>query len=93
MLKREVSEMASPTFSQTYTSLCRIQDVCASAIYELGILKGRCVDDDAELLHHVVAWSKAILGNLPCLQLENDRIEELDSIYSVALSDMLEGID
>jgi len=73
----------SPTFDETYNDLVAICKAAQSALYDCGRLRGRNdLTSDEELRQLVLSTSKAILDRLPCLQLENDAIEQMDSKYS-----------
>jgi hypothetical protein len=79
--------MASPTFAETYSDLIAICKAAQSGLYECGRLRGRNdLTSDEELRQLVLSTSKAILNRLPCLQLENDAISDMDSRYSHLLT-------
>lgn len=81
--------MASPTFDETYNDLVAVCKAAQSGLYDCGRLRGRNdLTSDEELKQLVLTTSKAILGRLPCLQLEEDAIEEMDSKYSNLLTKM-----
>lgn len=81
--------MTSPTFDELYNDLVAICKVAQSALYDCGRLRGRNdLTSDEELRQLVLSTSKAILDRLPCLQLEEDAIEEMDSKYSNLLTKM-----
>jgi hypothetical protein len=79
--------MATPTYSETYNSLAKISAICARGIRASGKIEGQnCLGSEEELRQLVLALSKDILNAMPCLQLENDEIEEMDSRYGSLLS-------
>ena len=79
--------MASPTFDETYNDLVAVCKAAQSALYDCGRLRGRNdLTSDEELRRLVLSTSKAILDRLPCLQLEHDAIEEIDSKYGHMLT-------
>ena len=81
--------MASPTFDETYNDLIAVCKAAQSGLYECGRLRGRNdLTSDEELRQLVLSTSKAILDRLPCLQFENDAIEQMDSKYSNLLTKM-----
>jgi hypothetical protein len=81
--------MATCTFDETYSDLVAICKAAQSALYECGRLRGRNdLTSDEELRILVLDVSKALLAALPCLQLEEDAIEEMDSKYSNLLTKM-----
>lgn len=81
--------MASPTFDETYDDLVAVCKAAQSGLYECGRLRGRNdLQSNEELRQLVLNVSKAILDRLPCLQFENDAIEEMDSKYSHVLTQM-----
>lgn len=78
--------MASPTFSKTYDSLIEVGRAVQRGLRDLGKIEGRnCEGSDEDLRQLVLSTSKAILNHLPCLQLQNDAIEEADSRYGAIL--------
>jgi hypothetical protein len=86
--------MASPTFDELYNDLVAICKAAQSALYECGRLRGRNdLTSDEELRQLVLSTSKAILDRLPCLQLENDAIEQMDSKYCHTLNKFMEGLE
>jgi hypothetical protein len=77
----------SPTFDETYNDLVAICKAAQSALYDCGRLRGRNdLTSDEDLMPLVLSSSKAILARLPCLQLENDAISDMDSKYSHLLT-------
>jgi len=83
--------MASPTFDETDNDLIAVLQTAQSALYELVRIRGRNdLQSDKQLMQLVLATSKAILARLPCLQLEEDAIKEMDSKYSNLLAKMQE---
>jgi hypothetical protein len=83
--------MASPTFDETDNDLIAVLQTAQSALYELVRIRGRNdLQSDKQLMQLVLATSKAILARLPCLQLEEDAIKEMDSKYSNLLTKMQE---
>ena len=81
--------MASPTFDETYNDLIAVCKAAQKGLYDCGRLRGRNdLTSDEDLRRFVLSTSKAILGRLPCLQLEDDAIEEMDSKYSHLLTMM-----
>jgi len=83
--------MASPTFDETDNDLIAVLQTAQSALYELVRIRGRNdLQSDEQLMQLVLATSKAILARLPCLQLEEDAIKEMDSKYSNLLTKMQE---
>jgi hypothetical protein len=79
--------VASATFDETYNDLIAICKAAQSALYDCGRLRGRNdLQSDEELRQLVLSTSKAILNRLPCLQLENEAIEDMDSRYSHLLT-------
>ena len=83
--------MASPTLDETDNDLMAVLQAAQSALYELVRIRGRNdLQSDEQLMQLVLATSKAILARLPCLQLEEDAIKEMDSKYSNLLTKMQE---
>ncbi len=79
--------MASPTFSETYDSLMEVGRAVQRGLRDLGKIEGKNdLTSDEELRQLVLSTSKAILNRLPCLQLQNDAIEESDSRYGAILT-------
>ena len=79
--------ISSPTFDETYNDLVAICKAAQSALYDCGRLRGRNdLQSDEELRVLVLSTSKAILGRLPCLQLEDEAISDMDSKYSHLLT-------
>jgi len=74
----------SPTFSETRDALMAVCQAAQNGLFDLG----RCREayDDAALKRLVISSSKAILERLPCLQLEEDSIEDADSQYGHVLN-------
>ncbi len=84
--------MASPTFDETYNDLVAVCKAAQSALYGCGRLRGRNdLTSDEDLRQLVLSVSKAILDRLPCLQFEDDAIEEMDSKYSHTLTKLEAG--
>lgn len=86
--------MASPTIDETYNDLVAINKIVTSSLYELGKVRGKnnlLTEEDLRQL--VLSTSKAILDRLPCLQFENDAIEEMDSKYGHMLARLEEDPD
>lgn len=84
--------MSLPTFDETYNDLMAVCKVAQSGLYECGRLRGRNdLTSDEDLRQLVLSTSKAILGRLPCLQLKDDAIEEMDSKYSHMLTKKMEA--
>jgi len=82
--------MSLPTYDETYSSLLNICKVCQRALYDLGKIRGRNdLQSDEELLNFVIYSSKAILDKLPCLQLGDEKIEEIDSKYGTILTNLV----
>jgi hypothetical protein len=79
--------MKSPTFDETYDSLIRVATEAQRGLYRLGQIRGRNdLQSEKELRFFIVATSKLILNQLPCLQLECDAIEHEDSRYGAILT-------
>lgn len=77
----------SPTFSETYDSLIEVGRAVQRGLRDLGKIEGRNdLTSDEDLRQLVLSTSKAILDRLPCLQLENDAIEQIDSKYGAILT-------
>lgn len=92
MVLMEVSRMSSPTFDETYNDLIAVCKAAQSGLYECGRLRGgNDLTSDEDLRQLVLATSKSILRRLPCLQLEDDAIEEMDSMYGYRLTQMEAG--
>jgi len=82
--------MSLPTYDETYSSLIAVCKVSQRALYDLGKIRGRNdLQSDKELMELVINSSKAILNELPCLQLEEDTIEEVDSKYGYILTNLV----
>ena len=85
--------MTSPTFDETYNDLIAICKAAQKGLYDCGRLRGRNdLTSDEELRILVLGVSKAILGRLPCLQLEDDDIEQMESKYSHMLTKLEEAV-
>jgi hypothetical protein len=83
-------EMSLPTYDETYSSLAGICQACQRALYDLGKIRGRNdLQSDEELLNLVIDSSKSILNKLPCLQLDEDAIEKVDSKYGYILTNLM----
>jgi hypothetical protein len=81
--------MNRPTYDETYSSLAAICQACQRALFDLGKIRGRNdLQSDEELFDLVIKSSKSILNKLPCLQLEEDAIEEVDSKYGYILTNL-----
>lgn len=78
----------SPTFSETYDSLLAVASDAQKALYLLGVIRER--NDEKTLKRFVAVASKRILNHLPCLQFEDDAIEEIDSKYGHRLNQLEE---
>ncbi|MEI6105303.1 MAG: hypothetical protein WCP70_15325 [Methanothrix sp.] len=84
----------SPTFDETNDSLRKVCDEAQKGLYRLGQIRGRNdLQSEKELRFFVLATSKFILERLPCLQLEEDVIESLDSKYCHTLNKFMEGLE
>ena len=84
--------MSLPTFDETYNDLMAVCKAAQSGLYDCGRLRGRNdLTSDEDLRQLVLSTSKAILGRLPCLQLEDDDIESMDSKYSHMLTKKMEA--
>jgi hypothetical protein len=82
----------TPTFSETYDALLGICNTAQKGLYELGRIRGKNdPPSDEELRKLVLDVSKGILNKLPCLQLEEDAIEDMDSKYSHLLTELAES--
>jgi len=82
----------SPTFSETYDALVGICNAAQKGLYELGRIRGKNdPQSEEELRQLVLEVSKGILSKLPCLQLDDDAIEEMNSKYSHLLTELAEG--
>ena len=83
--------MSLPTFDETVDSLRMVCDEAQKGLYRLGQIRGRNeLQSEKELRIFVLAISKTILETLPCLQLEEDTIVEMDSKYSHILNEFME---
>jgi len=82
----------SPTFSETYDALLGTCNAAQKGLYELGRIRGKNDPQyEEELRQLVLDASKSILSKLPCLQLDEDAIEEINSKYSHLLTELAEG--
>ena len=82
----------SPTFSETYDSLLAVASEAQKGLYRLGQIRGRNdLQAEQQLLSLVASESKIILTKLPCLQLESDEIEQMDSKYCHLLTQIEEA--
>jgi len=82
----------SPTFSETYDALLGTCNAAQKGLYELGRIRGKNDPQyEEELRQLVLDASKGILSKLPCLQLDEDAIEEINSKYSHLLMELAEG--
>ena len=83
--------MSLPTFDETADSLRMVCDEAQKGLYQLGQIRGRNdLQSEKELRIFILATSKVILETLPCLQLEEDTIEEMDRKYSHILNEFME---
>lgn len=71
--------MTPPTFDETYNDLIAVCRAAQKGLYDLGRCREAYADEELTTL--VLGASKAILDHLPCLQLQNDAVEEMDSKY------------
>ncbi len=71
----------SPTFDDTYNDLIAVCKAAQKGLYDLGRCREAYADEELTTL--VLGVSKAILNRLPCLQLQNDAIEEMDSTFDL----------
>lgn len=77
----------SPTFDETYNDLIAVCKAAQSGLFECGRLRGRNdLTSDEDLRRLVLSTSRAILERLPCLQMEEDSIEDADSQYGHVLN-------
>ena len=75
-----------PTAAETYDSLMKVGRAVQRGLRDLGKIEGKNdLTSDEDLRQLVLSTSKAILNRLPCLQLQNDAIEEADSRYGAIL--------
>jgi hypothetical protein len=81
--------MATCTFDETHADLLVVCKIAQNGLYDLGRIRGKNdLQSAEELRQHVLTTSKALLAALPCLQLEDDAIEEMDSKYSHMLTQL-----
>lgn len=76
--------MTSPTFDETYNDLIAVCKAAQKGLYDLGRCREAYADEELTTL--VLSVSKAILSRLPCLHLQNDAIEDIDSKYGHILT-------
>jgi hypothetical protein len=77
----------APTVDETYDSLLAVCNTAQRGLYKLGKIRGRNdLQSDEELRQLVLDVSKDLLERLPCLQFEEDAIEEMDSKYGYILT-------
>jgi hypothetical protein len=84
--------MAAPTIDDTFNDLVAINKIVVDSLHELGIVRGK--DNpltEGDLRKLVLSTSKAILNHLPCLRLEHDDIEEMNSKYNHILTKLEAG--
>lgn len=75
-----------PTAAETYDSLIEIGRAVQRGLRDLGKIEGKNdLTSDEDLRQLVLSTSKGVLDHLPCLQLQNDAIEEADSRYGAIL--------
>ena len=83
--------MSLPTFDETADSLRMVCDEAQKGLYRLGQIRGGIdLQSEKELRIFILATSKVILETLPCLQLEEDAIADMDSKYSHILNEFME---
>lgn len=74
----------SPTFDETYNDLIAVCKAAQKGLYDLGRCREAYAEEELTTL--VLDVSKAILTHLPCLQLEHEAIEDMDSKYGHVLT-------